>query len=240
MGGRRLGDVGRVGALAAGLALIVGAAAPGPVANAVGSAHRVTALPSVSGSVPLFDMPRSTAGGFTVNVTNYSTDYEWSATTDAGQVHEGTPEGATWPLTVTGLRPGQRATVVVSADMPGLDTSAASVTGSALPASDNGQAKGTVTGRIAFTGTSTDLSPGGQRRMSRLLAHIPKGATTTRVRISVTTPKNPSTSDAKRARQRANSVERYLIGHGITGQPSIVTPAAARGGVATVTIDYTS
>jgi hypothetical protein len=100
--------------------------------------------------VPTFDTPRPTADGFTVNVTNYSADYEWSARTDAGQVTTGTATPSTWPITVTSLQPRQRATVSVSADLHGLDSSTAIITAAALPSTGRQLTKARSTSRITF------------------------------------------------------------------------------------------
>jgi titin len=55
-----------------------------------------------------------TADGFTVNVTNYDKNYVFTPSITAGKVTAGKVNGAIIPLTVTGLTPGQGATVTMT------------------------------------------------------------------------------------------------------------------------------
>jgi len=61
-----------------------------------------------------FSSPVRTADGFTVNVTNYDKNYVFTPSITAGKVTAGKVNGATIPLTVTGLTPGQGATVTMT------------------------------------------------------------------------------------------------------------------------------
>ena len=92
----------------------------------------VTAGPLASGPTPTFGPVTRTATGFTVNVTNYDPSFTWAISASAGSVAQGTASGSTLPLTVTGLSPGQSATVTVSTSKTGYVGSSASATGAAL------------------------------------------------------------------------------------------------------------
>jgi outer membrane protein OmpA-like peptidoglycan-associated protein len=204
------------------------AAARLPVANAL----------AVTGIFPVFDKPRSTADGFTVNVINYSTEYAWSVSIDAGHVRTGTASGTTWPLTVTGLQPGQSATVQVTAEMPGLDPSRATVTGTALPATGGHSVKGSATEHLSFPGSTTRLDPEGTLMLQRLVARIPTDATPMRVMITVAAPRQASATQIRLARSRASVITKYLLSRGVTPTPSVSIAQGARRGTATVTVDY--
>jgi hypothetical protein len=194
--------------------------------------------PAVTGIFPLFDKPKPRADGFTVNVTNFSTEYVWSATIDAGHVRTGTASGTTWPITVTGLQPGQSATVEVTAEMPGLDPSRAIVTGAALATTGGQTVKGSATEHVSFAGFTTRLDSDGMLMMQRLVARIPTGATPTRVTITVTAPAHASASQIRLARSRASVITKYLISRGVTPTASVSVTRGARRGIATITVAY--
>ncbi|MDZ4249391.1 MAG: InlB B-repeat-containing protein, partial [Candidatus Nanopelagicales bacterium] len=83
---------------------------------------------------PTFDAPVSTADGFTVNVTNYNSDYTWPApTVTAGTATVGTADGSVLPITVTDLAPGQSADLTVTTTRTGYHDGTATVSASALP-----------------------------------------------------------------------------------------------------------
>jgi hypothetical protein len=193
---------------------------------------------AVTGALPLFDRPKPTTSGFTVNVTNYSTEYVWSATTDAGHVRTGTASATTLPITVTGLQPGQSATIEVRAEMPGLDPSRATVTGTALPATGVQTLKGSATEHFSFPGLTTRLDADGMSMMQRLVARIPTDATPTRVTITLTVPRNATAAQIRLARLRAAVITRYLVSRGVTRTPSTSISGAAKSGIATVSVDY--
>jgi hypothetical protein len=204
------------------------AASPLPAAN----------RPAVTGVFPLFDKPKPRAGGFTVNVTNYSTEYVWSATVDAGHVRTGTASGTTLSITVTGLQPGQRATVEVTAEMPGLDPSRATVTGAALAATGGQTVKGSATEHVVFPGFTIRLDSASTLIMQRLVARIPTDATPTRVTITVAVPQHASAAQVRLARSRAAAVTKYLTSRGVTPTASVSIKRGATRGIATVTVDY--
>jgi hypothetical protein len=204
------------------------AASPLPAANG----------PAVTGTFPLFDKPKSRAGGFTVNVTNYSTEYVWSATVDAGHVRTGTAAGTTLPITVTGLQPGQRATVEVVAEMPGLDPSRAIVIGAALDATGGQTVKGSATEHVSFAGVTTRLDSASMLTLQRLVARIPTDATPTRVTITVAVPRHASAAQIRLGRSRATVIAKYLISRGLTTTASISLTPGAKRGIATGTVDY--
>lgn len=81
-----------------------------------------------------FDTPVRTAGGFTVNVTNYDANYTWTPSVSAGSVSAGTPSGLTLPLTVTGLSAGASATVTMTTSRSGYSNASATVIGQAKSA----------------------------------------------------------------------------------------------------------
>ena len=73
--------------------------------------------------------------GFTVNVTNYDgTNYVETGTVSSGSISFGAVTGTTWPLTITGLNPGDTATVTVTTTRTGYVTGTATYTYGALNA----------------------------------------------------------------------------------------------------------
>jgi hypothetical protein len=82
---------------------------------------------------PTFSTPVATSSGFTVNVTNWNSTYTFTPSTSAGSVSAGTASGSTLPLTVTGLTPGESATVTVNTSFGGF-TGSATRTAAALSA----------------------------------------------------------------------------------------------------------
>jgi len=79
-----------------------------------------------------FSSPVRTADGFTVNVTNYDKNYVFTPSITAGKVTAGKVNGATIPLTVTGLNPGQSATVTMTTTRDTYSNGVATVASSAL------------------------------------------------------------------------------------------------------------
>lgn len=103
-------------------------------------AHAGDCFAPFAALTPTFDVPVATADGFTVNVTNYSGAYGFSASilSGAGAVSVGTASGAILPLRVTGLGVGATATVRVDTSIgsPGSPVTAfADVSGTALAGS---------------------------------------------------------------------------------------------------------
>jgi subtilisin family serine protease len=92
----------------------------------------VTAGPLASGPIPMFGSVARTATGFTVDVTNYDPSFTWAVSASAGSASQGTPSGSTLPLTLTGLSPGQAATLTVNTSKIGYLGATASATGAAL------------------------------------------------------------------------------------------------------------
>ena len=96
------------------------------------SARRVAVWTTGSPALtPTFDTPVRTAGGFTVNVTNYDANYTWTPSVSSGSVSAGTPSGLMLPLTVTGLSAGASSTVTVTTSRSGYLNGSASVSGQA-------------------------------------------------------------------------------------------------------------
>lgn len=80
-----------------------------------------------------FGSVTATLGGFTVNVTNYDSNYNYSATSSAGSVAIGTASGRNLPLTVTGLTSSQNATVTVATTRLGTTDGSGTVSGTSSP-----------------------------------------------------------------------------------------------------------
>ena len=79
------------------------------------------------GLTPTFGSPVSQADGFVVQVTNYSSDYSWSASSTAGSASV----RSNGYLNVDGLSSGQSATVTVTTSRSGYNNGSAAVTGAA-------------------------------------------------------------------------------------------------------------
>ena len=103
--------------------------------NASGTVSAVsTAVSIASGDAynPILSSPTRTNDGFTFVISNYNSDYTWNTpTVTAGTVTAGTPSGSNRVLTVTGLAPGQSATLSQTTSRPGFSTGSVSATLSA-------------------------------------------------------------------------------------------------------------
>ena len=95
-------------------------------ADVSGSANNGNAL------TPTFGSPTSTADGFTVQISNYSTDYTWGNSTTAGSVSI----SSSGLITVTGLTLGQNATATITTTRTGYNSGSAQISGSAIADSD--------------------------------------------------------------------------------------------------------
>ena len=71
---------------------------------------------------PTFDTPVRTATGYTVNITNYDSDYVYTPTPDTGTVAVGTASGSILPLTLSGLSESTSATISVDSYMGTFET----------------------------------------------------------------------------------------------------------------------
>lgn len=85
--------------------------------------------------VPAFSTPIRSASGFSVTVTNYDPAYVLTASVSTGSISNSIPYGSNWILTVTGLSPGQSATITVEASRIGYISQNSALTSSALDAS---------------------------------------------------------------------------------------------------------
>jgi hypothetical protein len=131
--------------------------------------------PTMSAIVPAFSLPVKTASGFNVTVTNYDPAYVLTAAVNTGSITNSIPNGSNWLLTVTGLSPGQSATVTVEASRVGYISQSSVVTSSALdaviqapvvsPPSSGGSS-------ITYRSVTFD-SNGGTGSMSAVSNHIP-------------------------------------------------------------------
>ena len=104
--------------------------------NALGESDLVTTTTSVTpvgaALTPTFDSPTSTADGFTVQISNYSTDYTWGNSTTAGAVSI----SSSGLVTVTGLASGQSTTLTITTTRAGYNSDSAQISGSAIADSD--------------------------------------------------------------------------------------------------------
>ncbi len=82
--------------------------------------------------VPTFSAPVSTATGFTVNVTNFSSAFTFTPTTSAGSAAAVKKHEHTLTLAVTGLAPGVAATLTVTTARANFGIGTSTVTGAAL------------------------------------------------------------------------------------------------------------
>ena len=85
-----------------------------------------------AGLTPIFGTPTKIAGGFTVLISNYSASYTWTESVTAGTVTAGTPSGSNRTYTISGLSPGQSATLSVSDTSTTTKLVTATVTGASL------------------------------------------------------------------------------------------------------------
>ena len=76
-----------------------------------------------SAKTPAFGAPTATADGFTLPITNFDSNYSWTATNSLGKT--ATVNGASGLVTVTGVNPGTSSTVTVRATRIGYDTGTA-------------------------------------------------------------------------------------------------------------------
>jgi titin len=104
--------------------------------NALGESNFVTSATSVTpvgaALTPTFGSPTSTADGFTVQISNYSTDYAWGNSTTAGAVSI----SSSGLITVTGLASGQSTTLTITTTRAGYNSDSAQISGSAIADSD--------------------------------------------------------------------------------------------------------
>jgi len=96
----------------------------------VGSSDSVTGIALDTELAPTFGTPVPGDGGFTVQVTNFSGDYDWSASSTAGSASI----SGTGLVTVTGLSVGQTATVTIGTTRDGYIPGSAEASGRSLQA----------------------------------------------------------------------------------------------------------
>ena len=130
---------------------------------------------TISAIVPAFSTPIRSVSGFSVTVTNYDPSYVLTAAVNRGSITNSIPIGSNWLLTVTGLTPGQSATITVEASRVGYVTQSSVVTSSALdaviqtpvvsPPSSGGSS-------VTYRSVTFD-SNGGTGTMSVVSNHIP-------------------------------------------------------------------
>lgn len=89
---------------------------------------QATAAPNQPALIPAFSTPTKTNGGFYASITNYSSSYQWSASTTAGSV----AVNSSGQVTVTGLTQGQTATVTVRNTRAGYDGGSNNLTSAAI------------------------------------------------------------------------------------------------------------
>jgi len=109
-----------------------------------------------------FDTATATSDGFTVNLTNYSSDYSFTATVDTGTVTAGTASGNILPFVISGLNPGESATVTLVTTRVGFENVSATVSTRAI-------ANKTVTFKPNFSASPlSDTSQSSNSAMSLL------------------------------------------------------------------------
>ncbi len=89
---------------------------------------------SPAGLTPILTVTNVGSTGFTVNVTNYSALFKFRATSSAGSIVTGTPNGSNQAFSVTGLVPGQTVTVTVTSTRNGYSTVSASIGATSISA----------------------------------------------------------------------------------------------------------
>ena len=89
---------------------------------------QATAAPNQPALVPGFNTPTKAAGSFYASITNYSSSYQWSATTTAGTV----VINSSGQVTVSGLAQGQAATVTVRSTRTGYDSGSSNFSSAAI------------------------------------------------------------------------------------------------------------
>jgi hypothetical protein len=188
---------------------------------------------------PTLDAPVRTATGFTVNVTNYDANFTWTPTATAGTAVNGTPDGSTLPVTVSGLTAGQSSKLTMTSTRMGYIEGTADVTGQAAdptpPAPPAPNVTPMPTPTPAVTPTPTQIAtpqtgreqmvvaffpgrfaarPAQKKSVDAMIAKMPTGSTTSSI-IVMRVPERPNTYDLALARQRANGVHKYLTDRGI-------------------------
>jgi hypothetical protein len=89
---------------------------------------QATPAPNQPALTPTFGVSTKTNGGFYASITNYSSSYQWSASTTAGTVSI----NSSGQVTVTGLTQGQAATVTVRNTRTGYDPGSGNFSSSAI------------------------------------------------------------------------------------------------------------
>ena len=89
-------------------------------------------------TTPTVDTAESTSTGFTFNVTNYDSYYDYSFSATSGSASAGTASGSDLPVTVTGVSGGASSTVTVTASRTGYASSDVSLTGRATGGGSSG------------------------------------------------------------------------------------------------------
>jgi uncharacterized repeat protein (TIGR02543 family) len=104
------------------------------IAGASPYSSEVQVTPLGLALTPIPDTSTATAGGFTFNVTNYSSQSNWSATVTAGSgtVSLGTAVGNQLPVTVTNMNPGATVSVRITTTRTNYETGTADTAGTSL------------------------------------------------------------------------------------------------------------
>jgi hypothetical protein len=82
--------------------------------------------------VPRFSEPQKTSDGFIVSVTNYDPTFTMTAEVSKGSITNSIPVGSNWILVITGLSPGQSATLTVETSRTGYVSQSAFIISQAL------------------------------------------------------------------------------------------------------------
>ena len=104
------------------------------IAGASPFSSEVQVTPLGLALIPTPDTSTATAGGFTFNITNYSSQSNWSASVTAGSgtVSLGTAVGNVLPVTVTNMNPGATVSVRITTTRTNYETGTADTAGTSL------------------------------------------------------------------------------------------------------------
>jgi hypothetical protein len=118
--------------------------------------------------IPTFSTIVATKTGFSVNVTNYNNAYIFTPSINIGKIKKGSAVGSNLPLTVSGLTPGQTATITMTVTRTGYNTGTATVTGSSL-----GVAITPTFSTVVSTGTGVSIRALQHRSSSAYKSDVP-------------------------------------------------------------------
>jgi uncharacterized repeat protein (TIGR02543 family) len=104
------------------------------IAGASSYSTEVQVTPLGLARIPVVDTSTATAGGYTFNITNYDSQWNWSTSVTAGSgtVSAGTPVGNQLRVTVTNMNPGATVSVRITTTRTNYETGTADTAGTSL------------------------------------------------------------------------------------------------------------